>query len=510
MINVKFKYKKQKLNISCNLEEKIIDACKKFTTQIQTDLETKLIFFNDDKINIDSKDHFFDLITEPVKPGEDQKYEIKFYDDPDKLYKVVLDIEGNKKVVRAKKGDSLMGIFQKAKINFQNFFFVKGGDKVGEQDYGNRLSILTDKYDNENKEINLLGYKNEFSEENDNNQDNNDLINKDNSNNINKNENTNCSNEKILNINDSQNEKICNDNSNEKIYKEDNSKEKPSDEKEDNKVNVNNDRTKSDKEHFTEEDIIKILQKIYLYLIIEIGIIIVLVWLGCFFHINEAFIKSIGTILGTFIPVTVVMGVMLPWPIIFDKYDFGCCLSFIYILLYEFSITFLCYLLTNFTDYKYILSVLFLFLLDFVILEVYLPLFKSTNVLGMMITNIITNTITVILYYYLWIENVRIIINISIIAFVFILYMSIIFFFTIDDYEDNKSNIQLTICFCYGIFFIITAIYLLIAFVIVQIREYYNYHDCCECCECCHCCGYCECNNCCETFGCCCCIFHCY
>ena len=127
-----------------------------------------------------------------------------------------------------------------------------------------------------------------------------------------------------------------------------------------------------------------------------------------------------------------------------------------------------------------------------------------------MITNIITNTITVILYYYLWIENVRIIINISIIAFVFILYMSIIFFFTIDDYEDNKSNIQLTICFCYGIFFIITAIFFLIAFVIVKIREYYDYHDCCECCECCHCCGYCECNNCCETFGCCCCIFHCY
>ena len=125
-----------------------------------------------------------------------------------------------------------------------------------------------------------------------------------------------------------------------------------------------------------------------------------------------------------------------------------------------------------------------------------------------MITNIITNIITVILYYYLWIENVRIIINISIIAFVFILYMSIIFFFTIDDYEDKKSNIQLTICFCYGIFFIITAIFFLIAFVIVKIREYYDYHDCCECCECCHCCGYCECNNCCETFGCCCCIFH--
>ena len=67
------------------------------------------------------------------------------------------------------------------------------------------------------------------------------------------------------------------------------------------------------------------------------------------------------------------MGLMLPWPIFGGKYDFGCCLSFIYILLYEFSITFLCYLLTNFTDYKYILSVLFLFLLDFVILEVYLP-----------------------------------------------------------------------------------------------------------------------------------------
>ena len=336
MINVKFKYKKQKLNISCNLEEKIIDACKKFTTQIQTELETKLIFFNDDKINIDSNEHFFDLITEPVKPGENQKYEIKLYDDPDKLIKVVLDIEGNKKIVRAKKGDSLMGIFQKAKINFQNFFFVKGGDKVGEQDYSNRLSILTDKYDKENKEINLLGYKNEFSEENDNNQDNNDLINKDNSNNnINKNENTNCSNEKILNTNDSQNEKICNDNSNEKIYNEDNSKEKPSDEKEDNKVNVNNDRNKYDK-HFTDEDIIKILQKIYLYLIIEIGIIILLVWLGCFFHINEEFIKSIGTILGTFIPVTVVMALMVPWPIFRDKYDFECCISFIYILLYEF------------------------------------------------------------------------------------------------------------------------------------------------------------------------------
>ena len=87
-IDVIFKYGNQKLSIKCNYNEKIIEACKKFTIQINTDLDTKIVIFNDEQIDLSSDITFLEVInqlSEPQSPNE--KFKIKLIDDNEKLYK---------------------------------------------------------------------------------------------------------------------------------------------------------------------------------------------------------------------------------------------------------------------------------------------------------------------------------------------------------------------------------------------------------------------------------------
>ena len=50
MLNIKLKYKKKKLNIKCNLNEKIKDVCKKYSNEFNIDFESKNFYLMGQKL----------------------------------------------------------------------------------------------------------------------------------------------------------------------------------------------------------------------------------------------------------------------------------------------------------------------------------------------------------------------------------------------------------------------------------------------------------------------------
>ena len=520
-MDITFKYKKKKLVINCNYDEKIIDACKRFTEQINTDLDTKLIFFNDNQILIGSEETFIDIIPSSSQSFscKTDKYEIKLIDDASKLYKVSIDYKGDKNNIKKdfnlKKDDNLMTIFEKLKININNALFLKGGKQLNKDDLEKSMTLVADKNDKQNKKVTILAYENEFEEnENDkiqnkienkennnsnkdakennnsnenhnsnennnntnedenNNQNENDKIqnkieNKENNNsnedakkknnsneNHNSNENNNTDEDEIININflfeNNNNNKNLNSNENNNINEDENNNNNSNEIEKDNRntnerhnnnnnhndnENNNNDYNESllneNKNNEKDNSDIYKFKIIYFDLIIQLCIIITLFWLGYALDINKAFIKNIGTILGTFIPTIMFISLIsfhyfmnYFYPDnIFCRFDFDEIFINTIIFLNTVFITFYCFLLTEFISFKYILTVLFIFLFNFILIEIYYII--KLHLYMMILPHLIINTIIEVLFYYIWIKDSSIIINISIILFVSILYMII-------------------------------------------------------------------------------------
>ena len=471
-MDITFKYKKKKLVINCNYDEKIIDACKRFTEQINTDLDTKLIFFNDNQILIGSEETFIDIIPSSSQSFscKTDKYEIKLIDDASKLYKVSIDYKGDKNNIKKdfnlKKDDNLMTIFEKLKININNALFLKGGKQLNKDDLEKSMTLVADKNDKQNKKVTILAYENEFEEnENDkiqnkienkeNNNSNEDAKKKNNSNeNHNSNENNNTDEDEIININflfeNNNNNKNLNSNENNNINEDENNNNNSNEIEKDNRntnerhnnnnnhndnENNNNDYNESllneNKNNEKDNSDIYKFKIIYFDLIIQLCIIITLFWLGYALDINKAFIKNIGTILGTFIPTIMFISLIsfhyfmnYFYPDnIFCRFDFDEIFINTIIFLNTVFITFYCFLLTEFISFKYILTVLFIFLFNFILIEIYYII--KLHLYMMILPHLIINTIIEVLFYYIWIKDSSIIINISIILFVSILYMII-------------------------------------------------------------------------------------
>ena len=279
MVDIQFKYENQKRIINCELNEKIIDACKKFATQINIDLFTKIIIFNDEKIDLNSDFTFYEQIDTSSNPDKFQgKYKIKLIDDNEKLYKVVLDYQNKKNVIKLRRGDKIKKVFEKIKKK-ANSYFLFSGNIVDDKILESRFSQVANKIDKENKLINLVGYDNDDEDEE---------IKEEVKDNIKTEENNNqnaANNEVIPNTNNNINENNSNLNENRS-----------------NEIRNDNNLLNID------EDLLKrnIAFKSLLMLIIQFIIIIIFVWLGCSSDINEGFTKSLGAMLGTFIPTIIV------------------------------------------------------------------------------------------------------------------------------------------------------------------------------------------------------------
>ena len=323
MINVKYKYRNKEGSIKFEFQEKIRDACLTVANQLDIDIDTIVVILNEEKLNVKSKKTFED-IKKLYKLTKDE-VEMIFYNDPEKIVKIVIDYEGDTREIKAKKEeDSLFNIFGKLKLNMQKIFLVGGGEAIQEEDLQKSFKELNKIEENDEGEIKLLAYNREDSfglndDINNNNIDNNDKTNN--------NTNDSNSNEKILNNNNNLNEKILDKiNPNDKILDTNNPNDKilNSNNTDDKILNSNNTNdkildVKDDKEKEKEKEKIKkiryvsvksnkvFLTKTFLTLKIEFFLIMAFTWLGCYFNINEAFIKSIGTMLGTFIPTIILL-----------------------------------------------------------------------------------------------------------------------------------------------------------------------------------------------------------
>lgn len=468
LIDVKFKYQNEKEVIQFDAKSKIIDACKTFLASRNTDLESKIIIFQgQEDISHDSNLTFEEEMEALNIKGD--KCKIIFYDDSKKkegINVVVNQGGGEKMVVRAQKGENIMSVFKKLKLNVKNKFFLKSGSTIDNLDQ--RVSLLANKQDKIDKTVQLLAIDKEDDEED---EDNNNLI-----------ENN------IGNNNVQQNN---NDNNNE----------------------GKDDLTEKNEEipHYDipEDKLRKYVRDSYFFLTIIYEFIIFFVVLGCLNNVNDKFNASTGTMLGTFIPVTIV-GAMMSICVIhfYDDIDFGCKSLITFFLFYVAFITFYCYLLSYFTHYKFIVWMLIVIAINYLAMALYLFYNKSGLFGSYIILFVIDIVIPIITYNYIFDMTYRNLYNsyVIILAFLIFNYFTIICIkFKIRNETEievsNWKSTYISMSISYGTFYpaliaivlIIVLIYLLISLIkcIASCFICCDCYDCCDCCDCCECCDDC-------------------
>ena len=405
MTTINYKYKGQKGTFKCELKDQIRDACGKIASLINIDIDTMVIILNDEKINLKSKKTFKDII-ERYNPGRNE-FQMQFFDDPEKIVKVIIHYQGDTKEINAKREqDSLFTIFGKLKFNIQEKFFIGGGEAIQKEDLNKRLNDLQS-IENEEGNLNVLAFKIEDGfEQNDDNK--NDIDNEET-----KNNNTNNNSELLIN---NSNDK----NSNEKIYIENNSNEKILNPNEDKKT-IRYISVINNKHFFT---------KTFLTSKIEFSLIMAFTWLGCYLNINKIFINNSRAtfwIYGLILLVRYCFSFGLIGHFIQEIEKKKSKFFWITNIFYIPSMVFDCLLLTEDIESKYILMVLSLIIVNFLLLEIYHSFILSNEYLFLtFLPLLIANILLIILYTFLWINEIRQLIIISIISFVNILYIIII------------------------------------------------------------------------------------
>ena len=572
MIEVKFRYKNKNEAMQFDANKKIVEACKEFLSTLNTGIDTKIIIFNFTEGIPNDFNLTFEEEMKALEIKED-KCEIIFFDDSTKKegYDVVITSgDGEKIVMRSKKGEKWSGFFSRIKLKIKNKFFLKSGSTINKEE---RISVLANRDDKEQKSFQVLMYENEANNDDDlieNNNKTND-INKNNDNKIPKVELADIPNEKINIVN---NEKIVNipkdkidpnkiekidqnksekidpnkiekidpnkiekidtnemekfdinkidkidKNKIEKINKNKNVKidknkiEKIIDDLDNNKEEklIVNDKVpneknkKKEKYEPTIEEITNYLRKSVIFLIMEFGYIILLVWLGCIYHINDKFNESLGTMLGTFIPITVVGSFMYPTILMLEDECFGFMAQSIYFIIYVAFVSFYCFLLSYFTDYIFIVWILISFTINYIILELYLVIMNFRYIIIFCLLLIVNAIIAIITYFFIIDMTVTNIINASAILLAFIIYNMLSIFFRLFIFEDESNNhpedwspMLATISISYGIFFPVTLLIGLIIYIIILIKDFCCYSVCDSCCCCYFCCGFCDCYDCCD------------
>ena len=287
------------------------------------------------------------------------------------------------------------------------------------------------------------------------------------------------SNDKIF---ENSNEKILNvESNNEKLLK---SEEKKVDNFETDKKDPDdiNENQRNSSIHSYEENEVNI-KKVYLIFMLQIILIGVFSWLGCYNRLEKIFNASTSTMLWTFIPTLIFIFIVTIIYVIVYGDDEDCSCFVIFNILFVPLMTFYCFLLTDYTTIGFILIQLFIILLDVLIMLLNAIIFKySKGYWQNFIFPLIANAIVIPLAcLFFKISKISEIVNISIISFSCIIYLIIIY--AIIRGED-KSVIMALMAFNYGIFapgaFITAGILYLVFSLIALGCECFcgNYCDC--------------------------------
>ena len=195
--------------------------------------------------------------------------------------------------------------------------------------------------------------------------------------------------------------------------------------------------------------------KVFFYLLAEFILIISIVWGGFYLEFNTYLNSKKGVCISIFAIFLVILFAASITIFAFlchntesDRKDPG---LYVFHCIYILTIIIYSFLLSKFIEQKIILGLLFIHLIHLIALEIYGLLFKSDNLLGIFFFLLIISTIAIILFSLFWINNRTAIIWISIIAFLNIIYLTIMSFISRENCNYNDYNFAVAI-FNYCIF----------------------------------------------------------
>jgi hypothetical protein len=195
------------------------------------------------------------------------------------------------------------------------------------------------------------------------------------------------------------------------------------------------------------------LVKSLFILLIQFIIIFIFILLGFISGINEAFIKSSKTMWGSFIPTTVIMFLMCYSYLRIPSEGRSSNWLYLYLVLYIPCITFYCFLLSKFCNYKYIICGVLLYNMDILSFILTIKCYDEIEAkyCPFLILSSLITIIILVLFHYLLINDTVITIKISSVGLSEIIYIIIIIEITISRVEVEEYLFEAVI-FNLGIF----------------------------------------------------------
>ena len=212
----------------------------------------------------------------------------------------------------------------------------------------------------------------------------------------------------------------------------------------------------------TFEDNLILLLKTYSIFIIQYVIIIFFLSLGFNFEWNKVVIESSYNITWFCVVTTIINFIMclILFILIYVNEEKSIYIVqnkswYIYHVFYIPFIIIYSFIFSKIIEPKFILGLMIIFLLNLISIELYIFISKSSDLIGIFFSPVITNIISIIILHFSWLKNNNAIIANSIIPFVFIILWTILSnIFKDGDYGSDDYNISI-LTFNYGFFIII-------------------------------------------------------
>ena len=385
-MNAIFSYKESKIYIQCNLDDKVLDICQKFSSKINQEVESKIFIFMGKVLNLDST--LSEQLYESIDKNSDIKdIFIQVYDSNKETVLIKYNYEGENKEVELKKEDNILKrISSLIKQPYEKINILYNGAKASRDDFNKNFDGLANSQNKENNTMSLLIFDRSKTIEEQENKEN----------------------------------------------------DKKGDDKTDKKDDVSKD--KKNERKYVVKEFIKFLKKLYYILIIQYSCILIVGLLGFYFKINEIFTQNLGSILGTFIPITLTS---LAGSYFFSPKDIREKLKeyiiYTFLSLFVVIIIFYCFLLSKYVDKNYITCGIILFFTDIFCSMLYCTIFKEYRGIFIVLISSIFNIITILMYFkYIFEEingtKITILIIMALLMILYIiLYSVLIRIFVTDD-----------------------------------------------------------------------------
>lgn len=157
----------------------------------------------------------------------------------------------------------------------------------------------------------------------------------------------------------------------------------------------------------------KLLIRLYLLFFIEFIIISTIIGICFFFEFNKIFINDEYCIFGISISSILIILIISIFIFFIPRKMKYLIIIYIFHFLYISSIIFICLISSKYIHYKIIMSCLFILNIDILTIGIFILIFKKYNCYGFLFTPFITNTISIVLLYFLWVKDVYQILYIS-------------------------------------------------------------------------------------------------